>query len=556
MNLAIKTKVIFTILSALTALQTKASCQLIYNINGITPTAEKQTLTAFSWMAFKQGRILATGNQEITEAYKKCNRIDGNNNFLLPGIIDAHGHISNLGNEMLRVQLRDTRSETLAVEAVKKFAKHNQTTKWILGRGWNQTLWPEKSFPTAASLDASDITRPIVLERIDGHAIWVNSRALEIANITDSTPNPKGGKIERDHKGRATGVLIDNAANLVTVKIPKPSLKEQTYVFDRAFSHLLSLGITSVHDAGVNQLDLSIYKQRLKENQLPVRIYGMLSGSSLKLKHWLKQGILSDPEDRLSIRSVKLYADGALGSRGAALLAPYTDASHHTGLLLSKPEKLDQRIQFILDRGFQVNVHAIGDLANRLTLDAFEKAYKKVGGRALRNRIEHAQIISLDDIPRFNALNIIASVQPSHATSDKNMAEERLGAERLKGAYAWQKLIQQNTLIASGSDFPVELANPFYGLHAAVTRQDRNNQPVTGWLPEDRMTPSQALKSFTLNAAYAAHQEHSLGSIEAGKWADFILVDRDIINGKREDIWKTQVLQTWVAGKLKYTANH
>lgn len=556
MKLAIKTKVFFTILSILTALQTKASCQLIYNINGITPTVEKQTLTTFSWMAFKQGRILATGNQEITEAYKKCNPIDGNNNFLLPGIIDAHGHISNLGNDMLRVQLRDTRSETLAVKAVKKFAKHNQTTKWILGRGWNQTLWPEKSFPTAASLDASGITRPIVLERIDGHAIWVNSKALEIANIIDSTPNPKGGKIERDHKGRATGVLIDNAANLVTVKIPKPSLKEQNYVFDRAFSHLLSLGITSVHDAGVNQLDLSIYKQRLKANQLPARIYGMLSGSSPHLKHWLKQGILSDPEDRLSIRSVKLYADGALGSRGAALLAPYADALHHTGLLLNKPEKLDQRIKFILERGFQVNVHAIGDLANRLTLDAFDKAYKKVGGRALRNRIEHAQIISLDDIPRFNALNIIASVQPSHATSDKNMAEERLGAERLKGAYAWQKLIQQNTLIASGSDFPVELANPFYGLHAAVTRQDQNNQPATGWLPEDRMTPSQALKSFTLNAAYAAHQEHSLGSIEAGKWADFILVDRDLINGKREDIWKTQVLQTWVAGKLKYTANH
>jgi len=545
---------ILLLASAALSLNAEANCQLINKITGYTPVATSEELNQFSWMAFDQGKVLAVGSGKVDKLYAGCDSIDGQGRVMLPGLIDAHGHVSGLGNEMLRVKLRDVKSEELAVEKVKSFAKKNKKSQWILGRGWNQVLWLNKQFPTIASLDKTGIKRPIVLRRVDGHAAWVNSKALEIAGITNSTPDPQGGKIERDKEGKATGLLIDNAINLVESKIPNPSMLEQDYAFDKAFAHLLSLGITSAHDAGVTQLDLDIYKNRVKEKRMPVRIYGMLNGSGTNLYRWLDKGHIKDSKDMLSIMSVKLYSDGALGSRGAAMLVPYSDDIDNKGLLLTKPLELDKFVEDILAKNFQVNVHAIGDRGNRIVLDAIEKAYKKVGGRDLRNRIEHSQIVSLEDIPRFKELDLIASMQPTHATSDMNMAGDRIGNERLKGAYAWQKFIQQGTIIASGSDFPVELANAFHGLHAAVTRQDRTNQPTGGWLPGERMSVAQALRSFTLDAAYAAHQEKVLGSLEAGKWADFILVDRDIVNGNPQDIWKTNVLQTWIAGELKYQA--
>ena len=537
------------------ALFAKTNCQIISNVKGVTPLSNTQTLHIFDWLSFEDGKVHTTGIKGQEQDYAHCEQIDGQGKYLLPGLIDAHGHVSGLGNEMLRVKLRDIKSESLAVEKVKAFADKNQTSKWVLGRGWNQVLWLNKEFPTKESLDKTDIDRPIVLRRIDGHAAWVNNKAIEIAGINDSTPDPQGGKIIRDSKGKATGVLIDTAIDLVESKIPSPTLLEQDYAFDKSFAHLLSLGIVSVHDAGVSQLDLDIYKKRLKQNRLPVRIYGMLSGSSKNLYQWLNNGRITDDTDFLSIRSVKLYSDGALGSRGAALLAPYSDDIDNKGLILTKAKELDKLVEDIIAKKFQVNVHAIGDKGNRMVLNSIEKAYKTVGGKDLRNRVEHAQIVSLADIPRFKALDIIPSMQPVHATSDKNMAGDRLGKERLKGAYAWQKFIQQGSIIASGSDFPVELANAFHGLHAAITRQDRENQPQGGWLPEEKMTPAQALRSFTLDAAYAAHQEKTMGSLEKGKWADFILVDQDIINGNPQDIWKTNVLQTWIAGELRYKAD-
>ncbi|MBV1910804.1 MAG: amidohydrolase [Kangiellaceae bacterium] len=540
--------------AAHTASAESADCQLLTNVTGYTPVSESKALTEFDWMAFDQGKVKATGKGAIQKIYTSCHVIDGKGKVVLPGLIDAHGHVSGLGNEMLRVKLRGVESEEKAVKKVKAFAKQNSKSQWILGRGWNQVLWLNKQFPTASSLDKAGIKHPIVLRRIDGHAAWVNSKALAIAGITDATPDPQGGKIERDQNGKATGVLIDNAIGLVESKIPAPTLLEQDYAFDKAFSHLLELGITSVHDAGVTQLDLDIYKNRVKENRLPVRIYGMLNGSGENLYRWLDEGRIADEKDLLSIMSVKLYSDGALGSRGAALLAPYSDDTDNRGLLLTKPKQLDQFVEDIIAKNFQVNVHAIGDKGNRVVLNSIEKAYKNVGGKSLRHRVEHAQIVSLDDIPRFKTLNMIASMQPVHATSDKNMAGDRLGDERLKGAYAWQKFIQQGTIIASGSDFPVELANAFHGLHAAVTRQSHDNQPTGGWLPGERMTPTQALRSFTLDAAYAAHQEKVLGSLEPGKWADFILVDRDMIKDKPQDMWKTNVQQTWIAGELRYKA--
>jgi len=528
------------------------NCQIISHVVGYTPIKGSKQLQSFTWLAFHQGKVLAIGKNQPQKIYATCDPIDGAGNYLLPGLIDAHGHVSSLGNEMLRVKLRGVDSEQKAVNRVVEFAKQNKQSRWILGRGWNQVLWFNKAFPSRQSLDKAKINKPIVLNRIDGHAAWLNSKALELAGINDATADPAGGKIIRDSNGKATGVLVDNAMNLVSKVIPKNTQLEQEYAFDKAFSHLLSLGITSVHDAGVTPLDLAIYQQRAQHKQLPIRIYGMLDGSSSKLSDWLEQGYIKDADDFLLIRSVKLYSDGALGSRGAALLAPYSDDSDNEGLLLTQPEKLQTLVKQILSHQFQVNVHAIGDRGNRLVLDSLEKAYPQVGGREQRNRIEHAQIVSVDDIPRFKTLDVIASMQPTHATSDMNMAGDRLGQKRLKGAYAWQTFLKQGTIVASGSDFPVEYANAYYGLHAAVTRQDRNNQPVNGWRVEEAMTPTQALISFTLDAAYAAHQENVIGSLEKGKWADFILVDRDIIKGNPQDIWKTQTLQTWIAGKLVY----
>lgn len=528
------------------------NCFLIDNINGYTPTSNSKQLTHFNWLAYEKGRVLATGLNTADDQYQNCQRTDGKNQFMLPGLIDAHGHVSSLGNEMLRVNLRGVTSESLAVKTVKNFAKQNPNSQWILGRGWNQVLWLNKQFPTKHSLDENGIKRPLLLRRIDGHAAWVNSQALKIAGINKFTKDPAGGKILRDKQGNPSGVLIDNAIALVEDKIPPLSLFEREHAFDKAFKHLLSLGIVSAHDAGVNQGDLDFYLRANQSNNLPIRIYGMLDGSSSQLNKWLTNGIIQDDKDFLSIRSIKLYSDGALGSRGAALLAPYSDDGDNKGLLLTKPKELKRLVHNILKHGFQVNIHAIGDRGNQIVLNTFENAFKEIGGQSLRNRIEHSQIVAVEDIPRFKQLKIIPSMQPVHATSDKNMAGDRLGTERLKGAYAWQKFIQQGSPIASGSDFPVELANPFHGLHAAITRQDHNNQPKGGWLPDEKMTPAQALRSFTLDAAYAAHQETNLGSLEAGKWADFILIDRDIVKGEIKDFWKTQVLETWIAGELKY----
>mgnify|MGYP005813938817 CR=1 FL=1 len=528
-----------------------AQCTLLENINGYTPILASDKIESFKWLAFSDGRVLATGTNS-TNDFENCAKIDGAGRTVLPGLIDAHGHIAALGNEMQRVKLRGVESESMAVSIIKDFADKNSDSPWVLGRGWNQVLWLDGSMPTKKTLDTLGIDRPVVLNRIDDHAIWVNSKALALAGIKKSTPDPEGGKIVRDSFGEATGILIDTAMALVAQKIPPPSLMEREAALDKAFTHLLTMGIVSVHDAGVNQNGLDAYKERNKNGELPIRVYAMLDGSSAKINQWLKAGTSEDDNDFLSIRSVKIYADGALGSRGAALLKPYSDDVDNKGLLILKTRDLEKSVQNILAKGFQVNVHAIGDRANRLVLDSIEKAFTNVGGRNLRNRIEHAQVVSLEDIPRFKKLDLIASMQPLHATSDKNMAGDRLGKQRLKGAYAWQKFIQQGTVVASGSDFPVELSNVFHGLHAAVTRQDQNNHPPAGWLPSERLTPQQALRSFTLDAAFAAHQEANLGSLEKGKWADFILVDQDIINGDPKNIWKTQVLETWIAGELRF----
>ena len=524
---------------------------LINNIQGYSFDNNRQ-LFEFDSMAIAAGKVLETGTS-IGANYPEANIIDGQGKTLIPGIIDAHGHVSSLGYTLQRIDVRQADSAAEAAAAVGGYAASNQYLNWIRGRGWNQVLWPDKQFPTAAQLDSEISDRPVWLERIDGHAGWGNSKALELAGITRDTVSPAGGEILRDANGEPTGVLIDNAMNLVSAVIPAPNQSEIAAALDAVSSHLLSLGITSTHDAGTTAAEHQLYRQMADSGEMPVRVYGMISSTEPSLEQILAAGHSEDKYQLYSARSIKIYTDGALGSRGAAMLEPYSDRPGHRGLLLTSAAQLRKLFKLATEADFQVAIHAIGDKGNRIALDEIEHAYATVGGRHLRHRIEHSQVVAIDDIPRFKSLDVIPSMQPTHATSDMNMAEIRIGRERLKGAYAWRTFLDQGSIVVSGSDYPVELANPFDGIHAAVTRQNKANQPEGGWLPEEAMTIEEAMRSFSIDAAWGAHQEDSLGGLTKGKWADFIVIDQDIYSIPAEDIWKTQVLETWLAGKLVYT---
>jgi predicted amidohydrolase YtcJ len=529
-----------------------AASSHIGNVKGYTLNNAGE-LIHFSNMVFDAGKVVAIGAEELRQKYPNATFIDGENKVLLPGLIDAHGHVMGLGETLLQVDLRESKSALDAAKMVQAYAKTQQDLPWVTGRGWNQVLWPGKAYPTASLLDEYVNNKPVMLSRVDGHASWVNTKALEIAGITKDTLDPPGGKIVRDEQGNPTGVLIDNAESLMLKHLPKTSEATLTAQLNAAGEHLLSEGITSVHDAGIGKVVYNYYKKRVAEHSLPVRIYPMIAATSADLRQLLETGHVQDQYDWLSIRSVKAYGDGALGSRGAALLQPYSDAQDNTGLLVTREQDLKPLFDLVLGQGFQLNFHAIGDRANRLALDQFGDSFERMGGKSLRNRVEHAQVVNVDDIPRFKALNIIPAMQPTHATSDMNMAKDRVGAARLKGAYAWQTFLEQGSPVAFGSDFPVELSNPFFGLHAAVTRQDRNNSPDSGWIPSEAVTLKQAFRGFTLDAAYAAHQEKILGGLTQGKWADFILIDQDVFTTSPQNIWKTQVLETWIAGEKRYT---
>ncbi len=512
-----------------------------YTLNDVGALARFSTLVVDD-----AGRVKATLAQG--DALPRGKRIDVHGATLLPGLIDAHGHVMSLGQRLLSVDLTGSASLDAALAAVRAQAMARKSAAWIIGGGWNQEVWKLGRFPTALELDGAVADRPAWLSRIDGHAGWANSRALALAGVTAATPDPVGGRIERDADGKPTGVLVDAAMALVDTRVPPPTAAEADAALSKALETIASVGLTGVGDAGIDRTTWDRYRRFASSGKLTARVYAMAFGPK-NLAECAPNGPIGwEYGDHLALMAMKLQEDGALGSRGAWLKADYTDKPGQTGLRFIEEGELRRIVLDATAKGFQVNIHAIGDAANGAVLSAFA-AVPDARRRALRLRDEHAQIVSAEDLPRFARLDIIASMQPTHATSDKGMAEARLGEARLAGGYAWHTLIASGARIAGGSDFPVEPPNPFYGLHAAVTRQDRSGQPEGGWRASESMTLEQAFAAFTTGAAWAEHAETKVGTLTAGKWADFILVDRDPFAIAPAQLWKVGVNETWVAGK-------
>ena len=508
-------------------------------------------------VAISGDRILRVGSDADILGLKgpSTRVVDLRGATIVPGLHDAHAHVVGLGASLQDVDLRGARSFEEVVGRVRRRLANARPGEWVVGRGWDQNDWLDKDWPTHDLLSAASPDNPVYLTRVDGHAGLANRKAIELAGLSRSTADPLGGRIIRAADGQPAGVLIDGAQALVTSRIPgvgREQLEDQIQLADR---ELRRVGITTVHDAGADGETVDAYKRLIEVGKIKTRLYVMLRGTLRELMPFFERGPLTDfANHRLAVRSVKIYADGALGSRGAALLEPYSDEPATSGLLTTPPDEVYAQTLAAAKAGFQVGIHAIGDRANRQVMDVFERVQGEVpGSRALRMRIEHAQILDAAEIPRFAKLGVIASMQPTHATSDMPWAAARIGNDRVEeGAYVWRKLLDSGAVIASGSDFPVEEANPMLGFYAAITRQDSAGSPAGGWTPRQRMTREEALTSFTRNGAFAAFTETLNGSIESGKLADVLVLSKDIMRVPAREILTTTVRMTITGGEIVY----
>jgi len=536
------------LVSTLSFAQAKPDTLLIGRIYPTALSAEPVSALAFD----AEGRVLAQGRsadlRKLLESRKRGVQEIVLAGTVIPGLIDAHGHLLGLGFSLLQADLVDTRDRAQIYERLLTKAKDLAPGDWLLGRGWDQNDWPEQAFPTAADLDRVIADRPVWLERVDGHAGWANSAALRAAGIDEHSKDPEGGRILRGADGKPSGVLIDAAMGLVETRVPKADRAVRRRALRLALDSAVAAGLTGVHDAGVSSENLALYRDLADDDALPLRIYAMADGDAAALAQLCRDGPYQHPGGRLSVRAVKLYADGALGSRGAALLADYDDDAGNRGLLIQTPAQLNKIIARAAACGIQPAVHAIGDRANRAVLDAFAALSAEQRAR-LRPRIEHAQVVAPADIARFAQLGVIASMQPTHATSDMPWAQARIGAQRLRGAYAWRRFMDQGVRIALGSDFPVERVQPVLGIYAAVTRQDAKGAPKGGWLPDQRLTLNETLDGFTRGAAYAGFAEATIGTLEVGKRADFVELSIDPQRLRGRGLLTIEVNSTWLDGR-------
>lgn len=502
------------------------------------------------------GRILAVGQADaLAKQYPRARRVDVGNATVVPGLIDAHAHIGGLGLAMLSADLVGTRDKAGILQRLRV---HEQTLKpgeWLVGGGWDQNDWPQQRFPNAADLDAAFPDRPVWLSRVDGHAGWANSAAIRaVRRDLSGDWQPDGGRIDRDAAGKPTGLFIDNA--MLLVEQARPAMSEATaeHALEIAMRAAAEQGLTGVHDAGITLAELGRYQRLADRGRMPLRISAMADGDSAALESLCRNGLYRHPSGRLQMRAVKLYADGALGSRGAAMLEDYSDDHGNRGLMVMSPAQLAAATAKAKRCGVQVATHAIGDRGNREALDAYATALGTDAASDHRWRIEHAQILSAQDLPRLAGLRVIASMQPTHATSDMPWAEDRVGAQRIAGAYAWRQLRDSGARLALGSDFPVERVDPRLGLQAATTRADGEGKPVGGWFPGEKLTAFEALRGFTLDAAHAGFAEAEVGSLVAGKRADFVVLAAYPLASPEARLKEIAVLATYVDGKPVFEA--
>lgn len=523
--------------------------------NGVIATVDS-SFTLAEAVAMKNGRIVYTGSSAGAKRFigSKTRVVDLAGRIALPGLIDAHAHFAGYAASLVKLDFRGTKSFDEIADMVADEAKKLKPGEWVLGRSWDQNDWPVQDMPTHEALDRAAPENPVWLVRIDGHAGVANTAAMKLCGVDARSKSPSGGEILKKKDGTPSGTFIDEAMGLISAKVPDLGEERFAAALAAASDSCLAAGLTSVHEAGISPDAISLYKRLIEDGRLKLRIYAMLGdpGEGDIAGYFRKNRLDGYAGHRLDVRCVKLFIDGAMGSRGAALFEPYSDRPGYSGLLVNTPEHVEAVARAALDTGFQVAVHAIGDKGNRIVLNAFERALKDRPATDHRFRIEHAQVVSPPDFARFKALGVLPSMQPTHATSDMPWAEARLGPERVKGSYAWRSFLDIGCIVPCGSDFPVEEIYPMLGIYAGITRTDLAGNPPGGWRSEQKMTREEVIKGFTRWAAYAAFQDSILGSIETGKLADVVVLSRNILTIPPEEIPSVMVDMTIVGGKVVY----